>query len=1130
MNHYQELKAVLARARSRWRRAALLRGFGFASASASGLLAIALTAYLVARPTGPALIVLAVGALVAAVACLVYPGWIWIMRRSPSDRKVARFVEERVPELEDRVATAVEFGEQHADRSAPVVDRLVADAAARIQELDFDRIVSREALQRAGLIAALGAGLLLIVGAAGRTPARRAFDAIAFYAFPARLNLDVRPGDAAVMAGQSLPIQVRIRGGDQILTPTLEIQKGDDRRTIVMASSDTQDEFAFTVGTINDPFTYRVSAGRASSPSFTVRVLRPPHVARVDLSYEYPRGFGLENRVEEDGGDIYAPAGTTVRLHVKTDKPVVSGSLVMADGRQLPLKAASSQALEGTVTVTADGSYRLALGDADGLRNPGDTEYFIRTLEDRPPDVRIVRPASDQEVTPLQEVTIEARAEDDYGIAQFELVYAVRGGREHALPFTNGPSGLTAAGARTLYLEDLDVKPGDFVTYYARARDVGHGKKPTEARSDIFFLEVKPYGEEFVAVQAQQGGAAQDQPSLEELAEGQKNIIVATWKLDRRALDGASGKSTQDILQVARAQGELQARAKTVADQMRASAGRGRGRAGGAPQAANPIAEALTRAMEAMGRARVELEALKTSAATPHEMEALNQLLRANAENRRRQVNTSTQQASSGSGGGNRSDRDLSSLFDRELRRQEQTNYETPPAAQRSQESTRDDALERVRELARRQAALGQQQQDLAAQQPQMSQEAVKRQLEKLTREQSELREQAEQLARDLSQSQQGQGASAKSMREASEQMRSAAAELRRNDPRQASENSSKALDKLNNLESQLRSGQPDERRRALGDLALEARQLADAQRGIASEARRLGEPKAQGGEALRRLAGDEDRLADRLQQMERETRTLAADRPADSDERQTLSDAAAQMTRQQLERRMRESASKMREASADRGRPAPDGERRAQNQPKPGGQDSDERRIADALDTIAGQLGRASGGSTADSKELSDQLAQAQRAEQQMKDIEQRVGQLEQQIQRLQDGQGGQQGESDQLSKLQDDLQGALKEGERLMQQLGRSSGEGSGLTPEGQQLSASAPGTQGYKQDFSRWDSLKKNISLALEQLQVSLAQQLAEKENRERFNAGADNRVPEQYRELVDKYYRLLAKQKP
>ena len=54
--------------------------------------------------------------------------------------------------------------------------------------------------------------------------------------------------------------------------------------------------------------------------------------------------------------------------------------------------------------------------------------------------------------------------------------------------------------------EDLKVKPGDVITYYARARDIARGKRRREATSDMFFLEVKPFNEEFVAAQSQAMG------------------------------------------------------------------------------------------------------------------------------------------------------------------------------------------------------------------------------------------------------------------------------------------------------------------------------------------------------------------------------------------------------------------------------------------------------------------------------------------------------------------------------------------------------------------------------------------------------------------------------------------------
>ena len=124
-------------------------------------------------------------------------------------------------------------------------------------------------------------------------------------------------------------------------------------------------------------------------------------------------------------------------------------------------------------------------------------------LNDRPPDVRILRPAGDKQVSPLEEVAIEARADDDYGVRSLELVIKSNDRQGEGGPAAGTrSSGSVAAGLHTVFLEDLNVKPGDFVTYHARARDVGRGRRSTESRSDIFFLEVKPYEEEFVAAES----------------------------------------------------------------------------------------------------------------------------------------------------------------------------------------------------------------------------------------------------------------------------------------------------------------------------------------------------------------------------------------------------------------------------------------------------------------------------------------------------------------------------------------------------------------------------------------------------------------------------------------------------
>ena len=150
---------------------------------------------------------------------------------------------------------------------------------------------------------------------------------------------------------------------------------------------------------------------------------------------------------------------------------------------------------------------------------------------------------------------------------------------------------------------------------------------------------------------------------------------------------------------------------------------------------------------------------MKPNDALPSEMEALNHLLRAEAEIQRRDI--ARQQANSRRRRGpTATKQDLSSLFDRELQRQQETNYETPQSVEERKTDTRDELLEKVRALARRQEALARQQDDLARDRQQMNQDEVKRRLERLTRDQSELRRQAEQLAQQMQQQAQQMGKS----------------------------------------------------------------------------------------------------------------------------------------------------------------------------------------------------------------------------------------------------------------------------------------------------------------------------------------------------------------------------------
>jgi hypothetical protein len=1177
-----ELRAILTDIQRRWMRRFVLRAWTLGATAATTVVLAALGATLLVARDGLPLVFVAALATITSVGALAFA--LWPCRRRPADSQIARLVEEENSDLDDVVVTAVAYATR-PEASPRMRAALERDAAQAIAAVDVDRVVSRQSIGQAALRAAAASvalGLSLIFFAPALS---RATSVAVAYLFPAQLNVTVLPGSIKLPAGAPLTVTARIEGAGDAVVPTFIASLGSESRAVRMSPASEPGTFAVTIPNVIAPFTYNVAAASARSPDFNVTVIRAPRVERIDLHYEFPPGLGLESRTDEDSGDIYGPAGTKVRVTIVADKPIADGFLLLDDGTRIALNG-ESQSLDGGLTIEGDGSYRVALTDQDGLKSPGDTEYFIRTLDDRPPDVRILRPASDKHVTALEEVLIEARADDDYGIASFDLVFQTPGGPERVVPLRATRGGLTATGLHTLFMENLGVHPGDFVTYYARARDVNRGRRAVEARSDIFFLEVKPFEEEFVAAQSQamaQGGGMQG-AGLEGLVEAQKEIVVATWKLDARARRARDARSQQDIKAIAKAQSDLRGRAEKAAAQTRPAFDARRRRAG---QGAAPGDDPMGRAVEAMGRAVNELEKVDTASALPHEMEALNQLLKAEAEVRRRQV--TRQQQAGGGGGMNRAEADLSNLFDQELRRRQQTNYESPNSTEERQEERNEDPLERIRELARRQDALNRQQRDLMRNRGQVEEEELKRQLERLTREQNELRQQAEQLSQRLqqqgsrqSQSNQPQGESngqsgggagqqdSRRLREISEDMRNAATGMRRQDSTQASDSGDRASQRLRDLERQMQASRPDDRRRALGDLQLETRQLADAQRRVANEAARTasGQP---GDDARRRLAGDQERLAERVERLQGQVKQLSRAGQGETRERAATSEAAKELERQKVAERMRQSAESLRQTTGA--------------EPQPGQQPSREsgrqaQDLARTLDRIADRLGAASGAQDAESRRWSEALSKTQEMRERIAELERAIEQLgregaqngapnsseradgrqsqpqgqespasprtpqqaqggqsspsqgTQQSAEGRDGSNGQQGSSaggngGRLQQLQREVNERAREVERLSGEIRRENPGMQGPNQEeGWWRSVSAPGTEAFKQDFARWESLKKNLLVSLEGVESKLSSELRARETNQRFNAGGHQAVGEAYRSLVDQYYRSLA----
>src|SRR5215208_6455282 len=106
MDRGNELRAILASVRARWARRAFLRAWMLGAAAAAAMLVVGVLAvWLIAQEGIPLVIVVTTVATVAGVALsfALLP-----LRRPPTDRQIARFIEEQAGGLDEVVVTAVD--------------------------------------------------------------------------------------------------------------------------------------------------------------------------------------------------------------------------------------------------------------------------------------------------------------------------------------------------------------------------------------------------------------------------------------------------------------------------------------------------------------------------------------------------------------------------------------------------------------------------------------------------------------------------------------------------------------------------------------------------------------------------------------------------------------------------------------------------------------------------------------------------------------------------------------------------------------------------------------------------------------------------------------------------------------
>lgn len=895
---YHQLQRRLEEALRAWRRSRWQRGL---SVALLGLFALPAFVYFV-EPARPFWWWLGLAGLAAAWAAALVKFLILPLRVQPTLSQVARYLEEQHPELEDRLATAVEFGGSRARAEEQAwLDYMIREAIAHTASMNFPRQLQLRFAQGWQWLSAFAAIAFILAVLNYSTPFQRRVSGYLEKSreIPHTVNsLHVTPGDAKMARGESVEV-IALSPRLDLTEATLYLEtRRDSWQPNIMSLTAQPGRFTSRIFDIRDTLRYYVRAGEELSPIYTIIPLDAPEVKSFRVTYRYPAGMGLPAKKESGSGDIYAPAGTTVDLEIAATQPLQRAEIRFGGAEFQNMAAFADTSARHRFVVEKDTYYVLRLTNRENLSN-APIEYFIHATPDQAPQITILRPGRDARPTMLEEVTLEAAVREDYGLRRLDLIYSRNNGeqtRQNLLRtlVRTTPNEWTAN--TLLYLEEMAVQPGDFISYYFEAADATQ-----QTTSDLYFLEVRPFEEEFYRALSQGGGGAGPSTSL---ALSQKEIITATWKLEQ----------TRPHLAAAEVQSGSKALAETqegLRESIQQMAGHARLRAQFMQDgAAANLVQFLEQAAAAMREAVPLLQEARLADALDPERRAYHFLLKAEAEIRRREL---TQSASaSGSFSQLQSRDELQRLFKDELEKI-QSKYETFESNRRQQRDAQmNEAQEKVRELAQRQERLVDLNRRLAREN---LNEENRRQLERLRREQEQINRDLQQLSQRMEQTAaNAPGANdqdaQQALREAMEEMQRAGDSLRRNSPSQAAAEGSRALDRLNRLAEQLQREQTGSLREQVAQLHNDLQQLSDEQAQLSEQL--AGANEAADEERTRRWQEQQQDLRQRTARAQEKLRQAQAGARGDPEEKEIgrdLGKALNEMERHRIAQRMDEAA-----------------------------------------------------------------------------------------------------------------------------------------------------------------------------------------------------------------------------
>ena len=847
----------------------------------------------------------AIGLLIAtAVAAGVALILVRFSYRNP--RWVAARIESRFPGLQQRLLTALSQTPSASGNELSFLQRrVITDAYQHSKTHHWSEAVPGSAALLSRLTGGLSLAMLALVTwllVQSPSPNQLSGSRIPVLDSP---SIIIEPGDAEVEKGSGLVISARFAATSDLpdsldlialnnesndaLNNELNSESSGEPHSELTSQDEPKDQRIAMSQSLDDPilsayvpmieksFRYQVVSRNWQSKPYSVDVFEFPNLVRADAVLDYPDYTQLETKQVDDTVRVSVVEGTKLTWTLFFNKPLADVTVRNTANDSVELSSVLGEPSQRRFELTLLNTTRwtIELTDDKGRKNKYPITLDARVIPNRIPELKVTG-GGDRIASPLEELSIAATVKDDFGLVAAGVAFTFAGGATEEVTLKENIERNTKQPIdHLLELEQLKAEPDQLLSYHFWADDYSPTGEIRRTQGDLFFVEIRPFEEIYREGETPPGGKPQQSPppgasqQTEQLAELQKQIIAATWKIAR---DPKPAKEVEtfhpDVIVLKDSQQQAIDQATELAE------------------AANDaklkeLIEKLTgqmgQAVEHLTEASEMNSKLPLSQALVAEQAAYQTLLKLRAH----EFEVSRAQQKPGQKNSSASAQRRQQQLDQLELKNDENRYEMQSEAteENAQDAAGEDRqiLNRLKELAQRQEDINKQlaqlQSALEQAKTEEEKDEVRRQLKRLREQEQEMIRAADELADQMQQSENNQELTqqAEQLEQTRENLRRASEALEKNAANEALAAGTRVERELDQMSEEFRKRAAGEFNDTVREMRAKARELEQAQQQLGQQLDQLTENIEPG----LRSGGDRDAIQKSLKEQEKDLSEL---------------------------------------------------------------------------------------------------------------------------------------------------------------------------------------------------------------------------------------------------------------